>query len=494
MFLRSTKKSVNGRTYRYWMIADTRRTGKVVAQKVVAYLGSLSGMSRRDVASRLIEAARKLHPGAAGRIESVSWRRVRSYGDVCACLAAWDRLGLRAMLDALLAPEAPRHRPSVPTCRDARSRCANGTGDLGRLAAIAVMYAVCCRDNRTSLPEWYAGTALPDLLGLDAGLVYETGVRRALRRLVQVERRLEECLAARVSALLPDTPRVRYRAVFGCARGRTCTPNSGGFKRGVSALLMDAHGFPVSLRGSYGRCADWRTWKDAGPGTARARTILVAEQGVLPREALRRLRRERRPYIVAMPAHRLPRVAAAVAATEWHSLNGDVRVEKDQATGERRFVWRTGSPHIRPEICMAATNSGDVCDEDVWRAHLALNRALEIVHAPVFASAPGRASPVLGKDDRIRWLVAALAYLLVTWLEHEYRSRGGALPIHRVFEELRAMRVAHVVIETDDGAHTAVPLLGPMTEAQTEIQRVLDLPRPTGLCTQRHEGHPASGL
>lgn len=165
MFLRATKRKKDGKTHLYWSLVESVRVGRRVFQRQALYLGELND-SQKDEWQRTVEAfdekgcARQLKlfpedraPDADDdrivriRMDRLSVRNLRNWGEVWLGMVLWDMLGL----DGFWAGRLPASR--------------KGTDWLALLKAI-VMYRFTAPGSELQMhSNWLANTAVEELVG-----------------------------------------------------------------------------------------------------------------------------------------------------------------------------------------------------------------------------------------------------------------------------------------------------------------------------------------
>ena len=165
MFLRATKRKKDGKTHLYWSLVESVRVGRRVFQRQALYLGELND-SQKDEWQRTVEAfdekgcARQLKlfpedraPDADDdrivriRMDRLSVRNLRNWGEVWLGMVLWDMLGL----DGFWARRLPASR--------------KGTDWLALLKAI-VMYRFTAPGSELQMhSNWLANTAVEELVG-----------------------------------------------------------------------------------------------------------------------------------------------------------------------------------------------------------------------------------------------------------------------------------------------------------------------------------------
>ena len=125
MFLRATKRFKDGKVHDYWSMVENVRVGRRVFQRQALYLGELND-SQREEWQRAIEAfdekgnvrQLKLFPEDRApetddgqvvriRMDRLTVRNVRNWGEVWLGLELWDKLGLDGFWREV--SDTPRH-------------------------------------------------------------------------------------------------------------------------------------------------------------------------------------------------------------------------------------------------------------------------------------------------------------------------------------------------------------------------------------------------
>jgi hypothetical protein len=203
MFLRRNRRHKNGESYEYWTLVESVRTARGPRQRVVATLGKLPGQdederagweeigrlldgrSRSSQAGDLFRQTSEAPQWAKVNLSEIRIERVRQFGKIYVALALWRRLGL--------------HEFIAEHVRSGREQV-----DWATVACILSLGRFCAQSSELALSEnWYAQTALDDLLGVSAAEVYDNRLYRGLDELLPLREKLFEHL------------RDRYRSMFG---------------------------------------------------------------------------------------------------------------------------------------------------------------------------------------------------------------------------------------------------------------------------------------
>ena len=165
MFLRSTKRFKDGKQHTYWSMVENVRVGRRVFQRQALYLGELND-SQREEWQRAIEAfdekgnvrQLKLFPEDRApetddgqvvriRMDRLTVRNVRNWGEVWLGLELWDKLGLDGFWTSRLGPSR------------------KGTDWLALMKAI-VLYRFTDPGSELRMhTNWLANTAVGELIG-----------------------------------------------------------------------------------------------------------------------------------------------------------------------------------------------------------------------------------------------------------------------------------------------------------------------------------------
>src|ERR1035441_7672929 len=178
MFLRSNRRTKDGKDHTYWSLVETVRTPDGPRQKTLCYVGELNSSAQArwlktiEVFNEQGEAQQlKLFPShveppaddpqvARVLLSKIRLERVRQFGSCWLGLELWKRLGLDRFFEALLDDEPA----DVP---------------WSRVAALLAINRLCAPSSELGIEErWYPATALDDLLGLPAGAINDTRLYR----------------------------------------------------------------------------------------------------------------------------------------------------------------------------------------------------------------------------------------------------------------------------------------------------------------------------
>jgi hypothetical protein len=181
MFLRRLERHKNGKPHTYWALAESYRTARGSRQRIVAYLGELSGneqdgwtqfcshlqggVNQRRPERTLFDPPHWNEPSddepLLVKLSSIRLERTRDFGDVWLAWGLWRMLGLDELLEELL--EEGREEVSWAT-----------------VAAILTIGRFCEPSSELHIADtWYRRTALEELLGVTPEQVHGSLVQRS---------------------------------------------------------------------------------------------------------------------------------------------------------------------------------------------------------------------------------------------------------------------------------------------------------------------------
>jgi transposase len=321
MFIRQTKRSVQGRTYTNYLLVESVRTAQGPRQKVVCSLGDLRPRPRQDwlklahkIAAALVGQDDLLEPGDAEVAQGVAKARAhrprsraaaiaidpagvcseahREAGPVHVGLQIWRRLGLDAIL---------RERKLPPkTCR---------------LACAMVLNRLIAPASEHALPDWIRRSALADLLGSELDRIDAQPLYRTLDQLYPHRAAIETELVARERSLFNLEPTIflydltstyfeglanhNPKAKRGYSRDKR--PDA---KQVVIGLAIGREGFPVAHEIFAGNTQDRATLATMldrlaeRVGLPEGATVVI-DRGMAFDENIAEIQRRKLHYVVA---------------------------------------------------------------------------------------------------------------------------------------------------------------------------------------------------
>lgn len=349
MYLRCNRRFKDGKEHWYWNIVESKRcAGGRVVQRQVLYLGEISD-NQREAWCRVIEAFDEdtgshrqlaLFPadrevpehakeyGVQVRLKDMELHRPRQWGACWLACHLYRELGLEGFWEARLADsrEGTRWRHILQTL---------------------VCYRLIDPGSEWRLHrQWYAQSAMGDLLGADEGLVEKNALYRCLDKLLvhkqalfsHLTARWRDLFGARFEVLLydltstyfesepPADPRDKRRYGYSRDRRPDCV-------QVVIALIVTPEGFPLAYEVLPGNTSDKTT---LGPFLQRieaqygkAERIWVMDRGIPTEEVLAQMRAGEPPvyYLVGTPKGRLTRLERDLLPLTWQDVRPGVQVK-----------------------------------------------------------------------------------------------------------------------------------------------------------------------
>ena len=336
MFLRSTICRKDGKEHRYWSVVEARRVaGGRVVQRPVLYLGEINSsqelawrksievLEQGSIRPRTLalfpeDRCEGVLPDASIvrlKLSQLRLERPRQWGACWLALTLWQEL----KLDLFWGERLPASRKGT-------------RWDL--VLFVLVAYRLVAPDSEWRLHcEWYAKSALMDLLGTDETLADIHALYRCHDRLLEHKQALFDHLVGRwrdlfnacFDVLLYDLTSTYFEANppfpdddkrrFGYSRDKRsdCV-------QVVIALIVTPEGLPLAYEVLPGNTADCTTLKGFLAAIERqygkARRVWVMDRGIPTEAVLEEMRRADPPvsYLVGTPKGRLSRLEQALVA------------------------------------------------------------------------------------------------------------------------------------------------------------------------------------
>ena len=389
MFLRKKRKVAGGESYEYWSLCRTVRTGKGPRQEVVACLGKLdeeevrSGgwedvedlLAGRKPAPRASQGGlfeRDCPPGSGPKgsrwervdIGSVQVERVREFGQVYLALALWRRLGLDKLLGELI--EVGREMV-----------------DWATVACVLVVARFCAiRSELGIAEEWYAKTALEDLLGVEKARINDDRLYRGLDALARQKERLcahlieryKDWFGGRMEFLLYDVTSTFFEGSAGrnakAARGYSRDQRSD-CKQVCIGLVCTPEGLPLSYEVFAGNRVDVTTVEEIvkmmEEKYGAARRVWVMDRGMVSEKNIAFLRARKALYIVGTPKSELRHFEAALLKKDnWSEVSEGLEarlVAHPDAQEHEKYVLCRSTARAEKEKAMLARQSDKLAAE-----------------------------------------------------------------------------------------------------------------------------------
>ena len=503
MFLRSHRRSRDGKQHSYWSLVETMRTPDGPRQRRLCYLGELndSGQARWlktiEVFNEQGESTQlKLFPSeveppaddpdvAQVLLQKVRLERTRQLGPCYLGWELWRRLKLEAFFQASLDTEGA----DVP---------------WSRVAAILAINRLCAPGSELAIEQrWYPATALGDVLNIEEGKINDTRLYRCLDRILPQKTKLEqhlkqrygELFGAEFDVLLYDLTSTYVEGDAGAnpmmRRGysRDHRPDC---LQLVLALIVNPEGFPCSYEVFNGNRADVTTLevilRMVERKYGKARRIWVMDRGIVSEANLAAVRKRDGQYLVGTPRSKMKEFEPHLKEeAHWEQVRDEVQVKlistpggqetfilcktegrqkKEQAI-RNRFASRieTALDNLQKQVQAGRLKNRDKIHVRIGRIlashpHVADLYAVEVQEESGQLSVEWSAKPGQQQWREAREgayllrtnLTAATAselwgkYMQLTEVEAAFRTLKSELSIRPLFHQLERRVKAHVMI------------------------------------------------
>ena len=374
MYLKCHSRLKDGKEHHYYSIAEkVACAGGRRVERHVFYLGEVND-SQRERWLKLIEAfdveaqqQTKLalfasdHPipthatdlAVQVRLAEFSIQRPRQWGACWIFLLIWEQLKLEAFW-----------RERLPASREHTS--------WYQILLVLCAYRWIDPGSEWRLHrEWYAGSAMGDLLNADFALAAKDNLYRCLDKLVAhkaalfsfLQERWKDLFGIRYEVLLYDLTSTYFESNPPFAEGDKRQFGYSRDKRSdcvqvVIALVVTPEGFPMAYEVLPGNTSDKTTLKDfleriqKQYGTARR--VWVMDRGIPTDEVLEEMRQQTDPplqYVVGTPKGRLGKLEAQLVKLSWQQARPSVQV-KLLSQEEELFVLVQSQARVSKERAM----------------------------------------------------------------------------------------------------------------------------------------------
>ena len=365
MFIRQCYRTKNGRRHAYWALVESFRTATGPRQRVVAWLGKLDEAGRLGVQNAADEARKSIEPGGdTERLQPLGRQlRLECYDDRSAAQPRWvevNAAGVRVenlrqfggpwlalhligtlQLDTFLQQAIPDGREHVPW-------------DVTSL--ILIIARLLEPSSELFIAEqWYAKTALPDLLGVTEERLDDNRLYRGLDQLlphkealeVHLKNRLGELFQLEYDLLLYDVTSTYFEgeANFPMAQRGYSRDQRSDCKQVCIGLVVSRCGMPLGYEVFAGNTADVSTVEHIVETMERrygkSNRIWVMDRGMVSEDNIEFLREGGRRYIVGTPKSMLKKFEHDILKEDWHSIRDGLEVKivpwpksEDDATGD----------------------------------------------------------------------------------------------------------------------------------------------------------------
>lgn len=359
MFLRRYRRTKDGKTLTYFALVESVRTDAGPRQHVVAHLGELNCDQERRWQRTVVfhnrqgEAEQlRLFPDDDSlalpddpdivrvRVASIGWTNGRRFGDVWLARWLWHFLDLERIVD--------RHLPQ-------------GQEDVrpADIVAIEVINRLCQPCSEFALAEqWYASTALEELLGVPDALVTKDRLYRTLDRLRTAQVAIENDLKAQLGTLFQlDYELLLYDLTSTYLEGLAedndlaqrgySRDHRSDCKQLVIALIVTRDGFPLAHQTFAGNTRDLKTVRhivtDIESRFGKSQRVWVMDRGMIDQDSLAFLSEEGRRYLLSTRRHALQEFQSELTNPGWQRLpdNLDVQVKLLKRGGVHYLLARS---------------------------------------------------------------------------------------------------------------------------------------------------------
>lgn len=373
MFLRATTRKKDGKEHRYWSIVENKRlSGGRVLQRHVLYLGEINSCQEQawrksiEVFEDGAATPRTLalfpddRPAALAsdasvlqvKMHALRLHRPRQWGACWLTLRLWEELQLDRFWAERLAPSRKGTR-----------------WDL--VLFVLVAYRLLSPGSEWRLHrEWFGRTALPDLLGVDAGVADSHTLYACHDRLLahkdavfaHLVGRWRDLFNARFDVLLYDLTSTYFESEpprtdddkrrYGYSRDKRsdCV-------QVVIALVVTPEGLPLAYEVLAGNTADNTTLRDflarIEQQYGKARRTWLMDRGIPTEAVLEAMRRADPPvhYLVGTPKGRLSKLEQGLLDKPWQQARPGVAVKLLAQDGEL-YVYAQSADRVAKERAM----------------------------------------------------------------------------------------------------------------------------------------------
>ena len=495
MFVRQCYRRVNGKRHAYWALVESYRTERGPRQRVVAYLGRIDEAGRLGVQEaaegrtgtprqrRLFddpEPPRWVNVNASAvRVENC-----RQFGGPWLALELIRRLGLDEFFEQVM----PRGQERVPWS----------------VSALLLIIARLCEPSSELYiaEQWYAKTALPELLGVPPRSVDDNRLYRALDQLLPHKEKLEAFLKSRLGELfaleydllLYDITSTYFegQANFELAQRGYSRDKRSDCKQVCLGLVVSRCGMPIGYEVFAGNTADVTTVEHIVETMERrygkSDRIWVMDRGMVSEENIAFLKQEGRRFIVGTPKPLLKQFEQELLKQDWRTVRSGVevklcaspdgddetfilcrsrdRTKKDLAI-VRRFEQKIEERLLKMAArCRKQKRDPQKVEREVGRLLGQNTRAARLFEVTVDTTPEGHARLTWQKRDQTRewatlsagcyllrsnvsdWSDQALwqAYIQLTEAEAAFRIHKSDLRIRPIWHQKQDRVLAHILV------------------------------------------------
>lgn len=347
-YLHAHRRFKNGKDHCYWSIVEKVRGAHAQwVQRPILYLGEINDSQKAawiktiavfdadqhaftQLALFALERAVPAHVTAAVqvRLAEFTLRRPRQWGACWVACRLWQQLQLDAFWSQRLAVSR------------------EGT-DWKTILQVLTIYRLLAPGSEWRLHrQWWARTALDELLGLPLPVLDKDSLYRCLDRLLahrdalfqHLRERWQDLFGAQCDVLLYDLTSTYFESDPPFPPG---DPRRFGYSRDkrpdcvqvIIALIVTPQGFPLAYEVLPGNTSDKTTLKTFLEKIQKlygtARRVWVMDRGIPTEAALRAMRASDPPiqYLVGTPKGRLTQLEQALLERPWEQARPQVRVK-----------------------------------------------------------------------------------------------------------------------------------------------------------------------
>ena len=371
-FLHCHRRFKNGKDHCYWSIAEKVRTRRGWVQRHLLYLGEINDRQKtawtkvtevfdasqqqtRELALYPADRAVPEHAADYGvqvRLDEFQLRRPRQWGACWVGCRLWDQLTLDEFW-----------RERLPDSRE-------GTCWRHVLETLTVYRLIDPGSEWRLHRQWFANSAMADLLAEDFGLAQKDHLYRCLDKVLEhrpalfehLRRRWEDLFGAKFEVLLYDLTSTYFESAPPFPQGDKRQHGYSRDKRPdcvqvVIALVVTPEGFPLAYEVMAGNTADKTTLRGflAKIETlyGKAERVWVMDRGIPTEEVLAEMRRSDPPvhYLVGTPKGRLSRYEKELLEPPWQAVREGVQVKLLSQAGEL-YVLAESQDRVNKERAM----------------------------------------------------------------------------------------------------------------------------------------------
>jgi transposase len=371
MYLKCHRRVKDGKEHRYWSIAEKRRLSRHrVIDRHVLYLGEIND-SQREAWLKSIEAFDEtrqqqrrlaLFPsdraipeharefGVQVRLSQLRLERPRQWGACWTFMKLWEQLRLDEFW------------------RDRLVDSREGTSWYHVLMVLTAYRLIDPGSEWRLHRDWYARSAMGDLLAADEALVAKDTLYRCLDKLLEhkealfgfLKQRWQDLFGVKFDVLLYDLTSTYFESDppfpeedkrrYGYSRD-----HRGDCVQVVIALIVTPEGLPLTYEVLAGNTADSTTLpaflERIEQRYGQAQRVWVMDRGIPTEAHLDLMRRRGASYLVGTPKGRLNKLERELATKPWQEARPDVHVKLLPQEGEL-YVFVQSEARIGKERSM----------------------------------------------------------------------------------------------------------------------------------------------